>query len=97
MVLGATRGGLLRGVMFAGMPVPMGTVVGLVASALPARSLATVLVGVTRLDPLTDLTAAGIMMSGATLGGLLAASRIHSLFAHGGVTTGVAGARHRSR
>ena len=80
MALGATYAHVLRRVVGAGLwPVAVGTLVGLAAAALLARSLATMLVGVTRLDPASYAGAAGIMIGGALVGGLTGAWRIRRL------------------
>ena len=77
MALGAAPGQLVRSAVGTGLaPVLLGTVAGLLIAALLARSVESLLHGVSRLDPLSYAGAGGIMIAGTAAAGLVAAWRI---------------------
>jgi putative ABC transport system permease protein len=74
VALGATPRDLMRRAMGAALgPVAAGTGAGLLAAALLARFVASVLVGVSRFDPLSYAAAALLMLACAAAAGLVAA------------------------
>jgi hypothetical protein len=80
MALGAAPGGLVRSAMGTGLlPVAIGVAVGLVVAALLARGVASLLYGVSPLDPLSYTAAGTLLLAGAAGAGALAAWRIRRI------------------
>ena len=80
VALGATPDDLVRRGVSAGLvPVAIGAVAGLIAAALVARLFATMLPGLSPLDPLTYLGVVVLLAACATAAGLVAAWRLRSL------------------
>jgi predicted permease len=77
MALGAEPGRLVRSAIGTGLvPVAIGVVAGLVVAALLARSVESLLHGVSALDPLSYTAAGLLLLAGAAAAGAFAAWRI---------------------
>jgi predicted permease len=82
LALGATPRALVRhGVSAALAPVACGTVAGLAGAGWLSALVASLLVGLSGLDPLTYLAAAGLMLAAAYASGLSAAWRLRRVAA----------------
>ena len=80
MALGSTRSDVVRRVMTEGAwMVGAGLVLGTALSALASQALASVLLGVTPFDPVSYLSAAGLLMATAALACLIPARRAASV------------------
>jgi putative ABC transport system permease protein len=76
VALGATRADILNLVMRTGLKIAgAGALLGLAAAALLTRTLASLLFGVTPLDPLTFLAAPGVLVATALVASVLPALR----------------------
>jgi putative ABC transport system permease protein len=76
VALGATTGDILRIVLGSGLKIAgTGAIAGLVGAAILTRTLASLLYGVTALDPLTFLAAPGVLVATALAASALPAMR----------------------